>query len=443
MFGLRRATWASVVIAALFVTVTIHFSAVFDFFVRDRWGPLWQNVEPRVSAMTPVSVVLAILLVGLAPHAHRLSWRGLLATAFAANWVWTMVLALVDGRDGISATFTRPGEYLADAREVTSMPGMVEDFIDRIPGTHPDNWSTHVAGHPPGALLFFVGLVRLGITDPFDVGLVALTIGTTAVVAVLVALRALAGEELARTVLPFLVVGPSAIWVAVSADAVFLAVTAWGIAALALAATAQHPSGWRSVAWALLAGLLLGLGIFLSYGLVLMGATAIAVLVAARNWRPLPWAVLAALAVTAAFALAGFAWWEAYPVLHDRYYAGIASERPYSYWVWGNIGAWLIGVGLAVAAGVAHAISVLRRRGQEPIDAGRRAVLLLGGSGLACVLLATVSGMSKAEVERIWLPFSPWALCLMALLPVRDARLMLVLQAVLGLVTQHLLELYW
>ena len=32
------------------------------------------------------------------------------------------------------------------------------------PATTPtDNWPTHVAGHPPGALLFFVGLVRLGL----------------------------------------------------------------------------------------------------------------------------------------------------------------------------------------------------------------------------------------------------------------------------------------
>jgi len=443
MFGLRRATWAGTLIAALFVTVTIHFSAVFDFFVRDRWGPMWSNLEPRVSVMTPVAVVLAILLVGLAPQAHRLSWRWLLIGAFGATWVWTMALALVDGRDGIAETFTRDGEYMTDAREVTSVSGMLDEFIDRIPYSADSNWWTHVAGHPPGALMFFVGLVRLGITDPFDVGLVVLTIGTTSVVGVLVAVRALAGEELARRSMPFLVLGPSAIWIGVSADAVFTTVTAWGIAALALAATAGTRGAWVRVGWALLAGLLLGLGIFLSYGLVLMGITALAVLVAARSWRPLPWAVAAALAVTAAFAVAGFAWWEAYPVLRVRYSEGIASERPYSYWVWGNIGAWLIGVGLAVAAGIAHAIGVLRRRTREPIDAGQRAVLLLGGSALLCVLVATVSGLSKAEVERIWLPFSPWVLCLLALLPVRDRRVLLGLQAVLALVTVHLLQPYW
>ena len=36
---------------------------------------------------------------------------------------------------------------------------MLRGFVDRIPVDAPGNWPTHVAGHPPGALLFFVGLV--------------------------------------------------------------------------------------------------------------------------------------------------------------------------------------------------------------------------------------------------------------------------------------------
>jgi hypothetical protein len=35
-------------------------------------------------------------------------------------------------------------------------------------------------------------------------------------------------------------------------------------------------------------------------------------------------------------------------------------------------------------------------------------VVWLVGAAVGAVLLADVSGMSKAEVERIWLPFVPW-----------------------------------
>ena len=47
------------------------------------------------------------------------------------------------------------------------------------------------------------------------------------------------------------------------------------------------------------------------------------------------------------------------------------------------------------------------------------------------VLLADVSQMSKAEVERIWLPFVPWLLISCALLPERWRRVGVVVQVVL------------
>ena len=42
---------------------------------------------------------------------------------------------------------------------------------------------------------------------------------------------------------------------------------------------------------------------------------------------------------------------------------------------------------------------------------------LLVGGGLAAVAIADLSGMSKGEVERIWLPFLPWVLLAAAALP--------------------------
>ena len=48
--------------------------------------------------------------------------------------------------------------------------------------------------------------------------------------------------------------------------------------------------------------------------------------------------------------------------------------------------------------------------------------------------------MSKAEVERIWLPFVPWLLLSTALLPERWRRPVLGVQVVVALLVQHLLS---
>ena len=61
----------------------------------------------------------------------------------------------------------------------------------------------------------------------------------------------------------------------------------------------------------------------------------------------------------------------------------------------------------------------------------------------AAVLTADLSRMSKAEVERIWLPFVPWLLLSTALLPERWRRPGLVMQLVAALVLQHLLFTSW
>ena len=63
--------------------------------------------------------------------------------------------------------------------------------------------------------------------------------------------RVLGPEPMTRPATPFLTIGPAAVWQCASADAMFAAFAAWGMACLALAATR------RSVGWSTLAGLLL------------------------------------------------------------------------------------------------------------------------------------------------------------------------------------------
>ncbi|XKK39698.1 hypothetical protein HFP72_02080 [Nocardiopsis sp. ARC36] len=107
----------------------------------------------------------------------------------------------------------------------------------------------------------------------------------SAAAAVLVAMRALGAEGAARRAAPFLVLLPAAVWAGVSADGYFAAVTAWGLALLAVGAS---PGARAPRSTALAAGLLLGWAVYLSYGLVLAAVPALAVLLCARNARPLP-----------------------------------------------------------------------------------------------------------------------------------------------------------
>jgi hypothetical protein len=59
------------------------------------------------------------------------------------------------------------------------------------------------------------------------------------------------------------------------------------------------------------------------------------------------------------------------------------------------------------------------------------------------MLAADLSGMSKAETERIWLPFTLWLPAAAAHLPRRDHRGWLAAQAVAALLLNHLLLLNW
>jgi hypothetical protein len=436
-----RAVWAGVTAATLLVAVAIAVPAVFGWDVHVRhFPPLHADWDPRVGPGTAPAVLIAALAAWRAGGlAERLRWRSLLVTAYVVGLGWMLALALVDGRDGVGHILGTDYEYLQTARATTDLPHTLETYISRIPyDAEPSNWPVHVAGHPPGALTFFVVLVRLGLGSGLAAGLVVTLFAAGTAVAVLVTLRTLGAELLARRAAPFLVLGPAAVWQCVSADGMFAAVAAWGVAGLAFAATRTGVAS--SVAWSLVAGLLLGYSVMLSYGLPLLALLAVAVLVVARSWRPLVPTAVAAVTVVLAFAAFGFTWWEALPALRERYWDGVASRRPAAYWTWGDLAALTVSAGPVVGAGLA--VLVVRAR-DAAADAGVRVVAWLSGAAVAMVLAADLSQMSRAEVERIWLPFVPWLLVCTALLPERWRRRGLVLQLAVALAVQHLLSTGW
>jgi methylthioxylose transferase len=422
------------VAAAVIVPPLAHWKVQASLHTVRPFAPLAGWVDPRVGPGTPFAVALAVVGVvwGL-QAAHRLRWRTLLGVTCLATCAWSLSLATVDSSSGLTREIVNHNEYLLTARQVHDVHALLQGFIERIPVGVPGSWPTHVAGHPPGALLVFVGLVHLGLGGAFASALAVTLLGCTTPVAVLVTLRRLGAEDAARRVAPFLVLAPAAIWVAVSADGVFAAVAAWGLAAVAVAATSSRRA--PRLVWALLGGVMLGCCLLLSYGLPLLAPLVLAVLLVARRWSPLPAVALGAAVPVLAFAALGFRLWSAYPVLNDRYWAGIAAGRPAAYWFWGNLAALAISAGPALGAGIGSLVATGRRSPQV-------VRVLVTAAGVS-VLLADASRMSKAEVERIWLPFVPWLLLATACLPERWRRPSLALQVAVALLVQHLVLTNW
>ncbi|MFI7588485.1 hypothetical protein ACIB24_15555 [Spongisporangium articulatum] len=412
-------------------------------------APLFARIEPVLGpgVLLPVAVG-ALLVVVLPPLAERVVWRAVAPLAFAGALAWTVALALSRGVGGVRDPLTTRHEYLVDVPRIRA--GSWHDFLTgfavSIPAGAPQPWATHVSGHPPGMTAIFVALDAAGLTGPWPASLACLLGWAVAVVAVTATLRRVVGEALARQALPYLVLSPAVVWAGVSADALLAGFGALGVYLLARAATG-------ALAWAVPAGLVLGWCCFLSYGAPLVAVPALAVLVvgarrvgpSTRSSRRVAAAVVlaagAAVVVVGAFALAGFAWWDGYSAVRGRYLAGFGGLRPYGYWVWADFGALAVAAGPAVAAGLARAGRLVASRG--PGEPGRRALALVAVAAFGAVLLAALSGMSKAEVERIWLPWTVWLTAVGALLPPRRVRWWLLAQWVLALAVEQLLHTPW
>ena len=305
---------------------------------------------------------------------------------------WSVALAASAGWNALTAPLTTRFEYLPLARTVDDPGAFVRTFVDRLPG-----YPTHVKGHPPGAVLAFVGLDRVGLSDA-AVAFVVLAVAASAAPAALIAVDRLAGRETARRAAVFVGLAPAVIWIATSADALFMGVAAWCVALGAVAVTTDQV---RRRGAAVLAGggagLLTGVLATLTYGAPTLLAPLWAVAgwaVWRRVWVPLAAAAVGLVVLPGALALAGFNWFDGLAATHTAYLDGVAPDRPYSFFLVSNLAALSIAVGPAAVVGIAW----LRDR----------MVWLLVGGALAGVIAADLSGLSKGEVERIWLPLTPF-----------------------------------
>jgi hypothetical protein len=407
--------------------------------------PLFADVRAHIGPGSPLVVVLGWAGWRYGPAlAGRLPWRPLLLLGYATAAVWTAGLALIDGwQRGWVDRLATADEYLPTANAIKDPAAFLRTFTSHILDFAPGAFATHVSSHPPLATLFFWLLPRIGLPGGGWAGLLVILIGSSAGIAVASTVSACGAPAAARRALPFLVFFPGAIWVGVSADGMFAGVAAWGVA---LAVSGARRGRFAGALTALSGGILLGTTAYLSYGLLLIGVIALSGLtlglsgriVQLRRWG---WVVTGAAAVAAWMTAAGFNWFHGESLLTTRYYQGVAADRPYLYFVWANLAALAVSAGPGAAAGLARAIPVVCRRlkvGPEiAVPAG------LACAALVAVLVADVTGLSKAETERIWLPFAIWLVAAMALLPARSAKHLLGLQIIVTLLVNHLFLTHW
>jgi hypothetical protein len=134
--------------------------------------------------------------------------------------------------------------------------------------------------------------------------------------------------------------------------------------------------------------------------------------------------------------MAGFWWFDGYALVQQRYWQGIASIRPFQYWGWANLAsvACAIGVGSVAALGRVVDVAAIRRRS---------GLHLLALAAVAAILCADLSMLSKAETERIWLPFTVWLTAAPALLPAPSQRWWLAANVVGALAVNHFILTNW
>ena len=415
--------------AALAATVTVGLTATANG-VRLGAGlaPFLADWRPvlRPSALPAAAVVVAGVLVVPRLRSTRVPpWQfalGALALGLAMRLAFGSARR---GLDGLYAVYEL-GNHEAASEYLPALPALdfgTRFFLDTFAevGT---SLPVHAIGHPPGLL---VVMHWLGVDGAQ--AMAALTIGAGAVsipLAYLLA-RVLLDERRARLATLLYVFAPSAIlYGATSADALYATVALLAAVPLAAASRARAALAAGASAFALAS--------FFSYANLAVGAWA-----ALLTWQrhglrqalKLAAACGAALVVLyAALHLAtGYDPIGVVEATETVYREGIASRRPYEFWVFGSPTAFLVALGLPIAWFLLRAAAVG--------DPAARALL-------AVLAIAAVLGFTKAETERIYLFLVPLA-CVAAATALPERRLHLVLGALAAqaLATELLLYTVW
>ncbi|WP_147942483.1 hypothetical protein [Microbispora sp. CSR-4] len=411
--------WAALVVGAFAVGGLLHARGVLRI---DHLPPLHALARLPTPALLPAVVFAAVAVPVLPRLTANPPMRAAPAAAFAASLAWTVLLA-VSG-DGLAWPFTHPQEYLAGLGAVGDDPlGWLAGFTRDLSA-----YPTHVRGHPPLPVLVLWALAAIGLPGPFWAALLVVVTGCSATVAIGLTVWRVAGEDAARRVLPHLALCPAAVWIATTMDAFFAGVGAWGTALLVLGARSRA----GRVVLGLGAGLALGALPYLSYGMVpFLLVPLVAALVVGVPRSTVAACLAGMAAVSALFAAGGFWWPAGVLATHAEWAADPGAERPYLYFLVANLAVLALVTGPATAAGL--------------VAQGRARDRILPMAALVAVLALDVSGVTRGEVERIWLPYALWVAAAAGRTGTgrEGDRRLLVVQAVVGLLLQGFVKSPW
>jgi hypothetical protein len=348
-------------------------------------APFLWDWRPKVG---PSALPAAVLLAAGVTIAPRLLRTGVRPWAFAAAALGfglglRVALGSARGLEGLWSVY-QLGHHEAASEYLPVLPAFdfgTRFFLDTFAevGT---SLPVHAVGHPPGLLVL---LHWLGIDGAR--GMAALTIGGGALAIPLCYLlaRSLMDEARARMATLLYVFAPSAVlYGATSADALYATLAL--VAAIPLAAATRRNAPLAGGAAAL------AVASFFSYANLAVGAWA--TLLTERRAGPRRAVLLAAACGAALVAFYGLlhlaTGYDPVGALHSAesvYREGIASRRPYAFWVLGSPAAFLGALGLPIAWYALRAAA-----------AGWAPALALA----AVVVIAALLGFTKAETERIY-----------------------------------------
>ena len=384
-------------------TAPLFWTEYRDTFPARWWWPLlplaaslaaaaWLlRVGPKVGSQAFPALAFAITLAA----------RAGLATAHygVREWWWPSARPGARGTDYPAAFPIVHGHPLA----------FLEHFAGLVP-TLP----VHPSGHPAGATLLSLALYR-GAGGVAGYGIALMILGAATAWPAFWAGRRLVGDEAARRAVLLWAFAPvTLIYGATSFDALF--------ALLALLVVAAFVSDRLTLGAIGSAGLF-----FCSYALALIPLYA--ALAARPRRRGLLLAAVSAatglVLVVGLYLLTGYDTVGAIRATQAAYERGIGGRRPFWFWSFGGPAAFLICLGPVLAERFLT--------GVERATPGARALV-------ACGLLAVVSGVMAAEVERIWQFAVP--LAAIAAAPTLGRRRVEV-AIVLSVVMAYVIELRW
>jgi hypothetical protein len=383
-------------VGALTIAVGLIVRRFTDISIGVPWPPALGNPSPSAHALLAVSLVAFTAAVAVAPRFVGAPLRPGIVALFLFAGTLVLRLALAAGRGGTAAwdrvfdearSFEAANEYLPALPTVDLGPGY---FLDRFAELVP-SFPVHVAGHPPGLPLV---MHVLALDTPARLAAFCIAVGALGAPLAYALARELLDERGARIAGLLMALSPQALMFGVTtADAVYLTLgllAAWPL-------TRSSARAW------VLGAVLLAVATLFAWSLLAIGAWA-AILAWRRRGLRSAIALSAIcgvvlLAFHGAFsALTGFDPIGTVRATEEVYRLGIASTRPYWYWLFGSPVGFLLVLGLPISWLALRELA----RGTPEAEAI-----------FAVLAIAAVMGFTKAETERIWLFFAPFV-CLAA-----------------------------